>query len=340
MGLLSSMVAHQIYQPYPENIEEAIPLTPSLDCESISATSAQELYEETFEDNLRENLKVWFMGIDFKATYGDIEKTTFAEDSGENISMDYEVPMDVDQTEHEDEVIEENVEEIETELEDRNIAHTIPKMEEEEVEEEGDTSMASHKLSEVEPESEFLSFPASLASHLVLPVEWPETGLLPSMVAHQTFHLCPENLEETVPLTPSLDFEASNTHLSKRGANEMEENLRKDFEEWSKSVDFKATYCHLEEETTIAEDSNGTLLLMDQKDSVEIGPLEAESELVHASSLDEDHTRENIGEVVADTFLTEETHIAEVASQESLIASMATHKVAREFVEPISSLAA
>merc|ERR550532_3434879 len=144
---------------------------------------------------------------------------------------------------------------------------------------------------------------------------------------------------------PSLDFEASNTHLSKRGTNEIEENLRKDFEEWSKSVDFKATYCHLEEETTRAEDSNGTLLLMDEKDSVEIGPSEADPELVHASSLDEDPTRENIGEEVADKFLTEETHIAEVASQESLITSMATHKeaeqeVAWEFVEPISSLAA
>merc|ERR1719275_170000 len=247
--------------------------------------------------------------------------------------------MDVNQTEHEDNAIEENVEEVETEPDDRNLAHKPPKMEEEEVAKEADTSMASHKLSEVEPESEFLSLPASLASHLLLPVEWPEAGLLPSMVAHQIFHPCPENLDETVP---SLDFEASNPHLSKREANElneMEENLRKDFEEWSMGVDFKATYCHLEEETTIAEDSNGTLLLMDEKDSVEIGPLEADPELVHASSLDEDHTRENIGEEVADKFLTEETHIAKAASQESLITSMATHKVAREFVGPISSLA-
>merc|ERR1719237_761101 len=217
--------------------------------------------------------------------------------------------------------------------------HTIPKME-------GDTSMASHKLSEVEPESEFLSLPASLASHLLLPVEWPETGLLPSMVAHQIFHPCPENLDQTVPLTPSLDFEASNPCLSKQEANEMErcmvereENLRQDFEEWSKCVDFKATYCHLEEEPPLAEDSNGTLLLMDEKDSVEIGPSEAEPELIHASSLDEDHTRENICKEVTDKFLTEETHIAEVASQESLMASMATHKEAvkperEDYAEP------
>merc|ERR1719458_1805897 len=273
------------------------------------------------------------MGVDFKATYGDFEEdqpeTTFGEDS-----MEYEVPTVVDQTEHEDKVVQENVAKVEAESGDIKVAHK-----------EADTSMAAHKLSEMEPEPEFLSLPASLASHLLLPVEWPETGILPSMVAHQIFHPCPENLDQTVP---SLDFEASNPHLSKREANElneMEENLRKDFEEWSMGVDFKATYCHLEEETTIAEDSNGTLLLMDEKDSVEIGPLEADPELIHASSLDEDHTRENIGEEAADNFLTEETHIAKVASQESLMASMATHKeaeqdVAWEFVEPISSLAA
>merc|ERR1740123_2175376 len=78
---------------------------------------------------------------------------------------------------------------------------------------------------------------------------------------------------------------------------------------------------------------------------MELSPSEAEPELVHASWLDEDHTRENIGEEVADKFLTEETHIAEGASQESLIASMATHKEAEkevgwESVEPLSSLAA
>merc|ERR1719275_102593 len=159
--------------------------------------------------------------------------------------------MDVNQTEHEDNAIEENVEEVETEPDDRNLAHKLPKTEEEEVEKEGDTSMASHKLSEVEPESEFLSLPASLASHLLLPVEWPETGLLPSMVAHQIFHPCPENLDQTVPLVSSLDWEASNSHWSKKEADELNENenLRKDFEEWTKGVDFKATYYQLEEET-------------------------------------------------------------------------------------------
>merc|ERR1719225_1788612 len=111
MGPLSSMVAHQIYQPCPENVEEPIPQMPSLDCESISATSAQELNEDTIEDNLRENLKVWFEGVDFKATYGDFEEdqpeTAFGEDSVKNISMEYEVPMVVEQIEHEDEAVEE-----------------------------------------------------------------------------------------------------------------------------------------------------------------------------------------------------------------------------------------
>merc|ERR1719341_2850094 len=209
--------------------------------------------------------------------------------------------MVVEQIEHEDEAVEENVEEVETESVDSNVAHKLPKMEEEEEAKEADTSMAAHKLSEMEPESEFLSLPTSLASHLLLPVEWPETGLPPSMVAHQIFHPCPENLNETVPLASSLDCEASNSLLSKQEADELNqtegcveelaENLRKDFEEWSKGVDFKATYYHLEEETILVEDSRETLLLMDLKDSMEISPPKAEPELVD--------TRENIGEEVS-----------------------------------------
>merc|ERR1719184_269868 len=174
--------------------------------------------------------------------------------------------------------------------------------------------MTSHKLTEVEPESEFRSLPVSLASHLVLPVEWSDTGLLSSMVAHQIFQPCPENLEEIIPY-----------HLSQREANELipetedlEESLRKDFKEWSNGVDFKATYCHFEEETTFAEDTRETLL-MDHKDSMEIIPSETVPELVHVNSLDEGLLRENISEEVADEFLTEETlkiHITEDTSQE------------------------
>merc|ERR1719347_2565446 len=93
------------------------------------------------------------------------------------------------------------VEEVETEPEDSNIVHKLPKMQEEEEEDEAkeaDTSMAAHKLSEMESKSEFLSLPTSLASHHLLPVEWPETGILTSMVAHQIIHLCPEDLDREV----------------------------------------------------------------------------------------------------------------------------------------------
>merc|ERR1719397_1988279 len=231
-GLLNSMVAHQIYQPCPENLEETFPLMQkSPNCESMIATSSQALNEDTFEDNLRENLKDWFMGIDLKATYGNFEEdlpgTTFFEDSSENIAMAYEVPMYVDQIEHEDKVVEENVEEVDKESDDTNIGQKLPVSEEDEMEDlEADTSMAAHKLSEIEPECEFLNLPVSLASHLVLPVDWPETGLLISMVAHQIYQPCPENLEETILLIPSLDNEASNPEMEECEVK-LEENLRK-----------------------------------------------------------------------------------------------------------------
>merc|ERR1711862_506598 len=121
------------------------------------------------------------MGIDFKATYGTSEEDEL-EDSGKDTSVNYEIPTGVNQIEHEDKAVEENVEEVETEPYDSNIVHKLPKMQEEEEEEaakEADTSMAAHKLSEMESKSEFLSLPTSLASHHLLPVEWPETGILP-----------------------------------------------------------------------------------------------------------------------------------------------------------------
>merc|ERR1719234_844813 len=118
-------------------------------CESMSAL--QELNEDTFEDNLRESLKDWFISIDFKATYHnfeeDLPETTFVEESKENISMEYEVPIYIDQIEHEDiKVVEENVEEV-------DISQKLPASEEDEVEDlKADTSMTAHKLSEIEPE--------------------------------------------------------------------------------------------------------------------------------------------------------------------------------------------
>merc|ERR1719275_83188 len=294
MGLLSSMVAHQIYQSCPENIEEAIPLTTSLDCESMSATSAQELNEDSIEDNLRENLKAWFEGVDFKATYGDFEEdqpeTTFGEDSVENISMEYEVPTGVDQIEHEDEADQENVEEVETKPNESNSAHKLPKMEEEAVEKETETSMAAHKLPEIEPKSEFLTLPVSLASHHLLPVEFPEMGILSSMVAHQIFQFCPENIEEAIPLTTSLDCESmSATSAQELNEDRIEDNLRENLKTWFEGVDFKATYGDFEEdqpETTFG------------KDSVKNISMEYEVPMIVEQIEDEDKTvQENVGEV-------------------------------------------
>jgi len=64
---------------------------------------------------------------------------------------------------------------------------------------------------------------------------------------------------------------------------------------------------------------------------MEISLSEAEPKLDHSCSLDDDHTRENISEEVAEEFLTEETlkpHITEDASQESLMKpSMVGHAI-------------
>merc|ERR1719384_1503513 len=94
-------------------------------------------------------------------------------------------------------VEEELVEEVGKEAENKNITHKVPEVEEVEENDADTASMATHKLPEMEPESLFLSLPATLTSHLVLPVEWPETGLLTSMVVHQIYQTCQENLEES-----------------------------------------------------------------------------------------------------------------------------------------------
>ena len=67
------------------------------------------------------------MGIDFKATYGNFEEdfteTKLAEDSTENIAMDYEVAM----------VEEKLVEEAGKEADNKNITHRVPEAKEVEV---------------------------------------------------------------------------------------------------------------------------------------------------------------------------------------------------------------
>merc|ERR1712218_58047 len=147
-------------------------------------------------------------------------------------------------------------------------------------------SMAAHKLSEIEPKSEFQSFPGSLASHLVLPVEWPETGLSTSMVAHQIYQPSHKKLEETISQMPSLEHEASMEQhgVEEKCAVDLEENLRIYFKERSKDVDFKATYCYIEAE---AEDP-----ILNQRDSLDIRQSEDTPELVQSNPIEEDHLEE------------------------------------------------
>merc|ERR1719290_483172 len=69
---------------------------------------------------------------------------------------------------------------------------------------EAGTSMAAHKLADAEQESEQAKFAVSLASHFVHPVEFPETGLTTSMVAHQIY--LTERNEELLP-SPKSELE-------------------------------------------------------------------------------------------------------------------------------------
>merc|ERR1719384_677359 len=128
-------------------------------------------------------------------------------------------------------VEEELVEEVGKEAENKNITHKVPEVEEVEENDADTASMATHKLPEMEPESMFLSLPASLASHLVLPVEWPETGLLTSMVAHQVYQPCQENLEEFVPVG------AHSLQETKEAT--FEDDLRENMKELLMGIDFK-----------------------------------------------------------------------------------------------------
>merc|ERR1719305_407057 len=116
------------------------------------------------------------------------------------------------------------VEEAGKEADNKNITHRVPEVEEVEENDADTTSMATHKLPEMEPESMFLSLPATLASHLVLPVEWPETGLTTSMVSHQIYQPCTEYFEETIPAG------ACSPQLDQRDT--LEETLRENLKDW------------------------------------------------------------------------------------------------------------
>merc|ERR1719392_628955 len=99
--------------------------------------------------------------------------------------------------------------------------------------------MAAHKLADTEEqESEHARLSVSLASHFVHPVEFPETGLTTSMVAHQIY-LTERNGE----LLPSPKSE-----LEEEPITTFEEDLRDNLKEWFKNIDFTATYRNLEED--------------------------------------------------------------------------------------------
>merc|ERR1719266_3000014 len=155
------------------------------------------------------------------------------------------------------------VEEAGKEADNKNITHRVPEVEEVEANDADTTSMATHKLPEMEPESMFLSLPASLASHLVLPVEWPETGPTTSMVSHQIYQPCTEYFEETIPAgacSPQLDQQYAKEDT-------LEENLRENLKDWLTGIDFKATYDNFEEdslEATLAEDLPGNFAMANE----------------------------------------------------------------------------
>merc|ERR1719336_3640536 len=98
--------------------------------------------------------------------------------------------------------------------------------------------MAAHKLANTEQESEQAKFSVSLASHFVHPVEFPETGLTTSMVAHQIY--LTERDEELLPSPKS--------ELEEEPITTFEQDLRENLKEWFKNIDFTATYRNLEED--------------------------------------------------------------------------------------------
>merc|ERR1712223_1283388 len=87
-GLLTSMLAHQqINQAGLNHLEEIRPDEQS--CYPVPISPHLEENECNFEQNFRENLKEQLMGLDFKATYCNIEE----EEEMQEHSKDYEMPI-------------------------------------------------------------------------------------------------------------------------------------------------------------------------------------------------------------------------------------------------------
>merc|ERR1712180_28142 len=225
-GLTTSMVAHQIYLT--ERNEELV------------SSPKSELKEEpitTFEEDLRDDLKEWFKNIDFTTTYRNLEEDVPEIISSEDLGGN--VPPIVP-------IIEEEV------VKDEEEARADSPLSKPE---DFETSMIAHKLLDQEPESEFLLLPFSLASHLVVPPELSEPGLLTSMLAHQQINQAgPNHLEEIRPDEQSCHPVPISPHLEENEYN-FEQNLRENLREQLMGLDFKATYCNIEEEEEMQEHS-------------------------------------------------------------------------------------
>merc|ERR1712180_86219 len=250
-GLTTSNVAHQIYLT--ERNEELVP-SPKSELEEEPIT--------TFEEDLRENLKEWFKNIDFTATYRNLEEDVpeiiSSEDLGENVP-----PMVA--------IIEEEVVKVE---EEARADSPLSKPEDFE------TSMIAHKLLDQEPESEFLHLPFSLASHLVLPPEFSESGLLTSMLAHQQINQAGLNhLEEIRPVEQSCYPVPISSHLQENEYN-FEQNLRENLKEQLMGLDFKATYCNIEEEEMPEYSKDYEIPIGSNEVEEEVGEVEQKEETV------------------------------------------------------------
>merc|ERR1711962_239413 len=142
-----------------------------------------------------------------------------------------------------------------------------------------ETSMIAHKLLDQEPESEFLHLPFSLASHLVLPPEFSESGLLTSMLAHQQINQAGlDHLEEIRPVEQSCFSVPISPHLEENERN-FEQNLRENLKEQLMGLDFKATYCNIEEEEEMQEHSKDSEIPIDSNQvEEEVGEVEQKEE--------------------------------------------------------------
>jgi len=138
-GLLTSMLAHQqINQAGLNHLEEIRPVEQS--CYVVPISPHLEENECNFEQNLSENLKEQLMGLDFNATYCNIE-----EEEMQEYSKDYEIPIGFNEVEEEEGEVEQKEKETVSEFQSfpaSLVSHFVLPVEWSE--QEGFTSMVAH----------------------------------------------------------------------------------------------------------------------------------------------------------------------------------------------------